>query len=251
MKTNNLKKYYFLVITVLLLIFFHFLGWLTPAQNFIRYLFKPVLQKSTLVRTTTEDNDLIKLQQTNINLLAQLKIAQQENEILKKMLEFKNKSALKLITAAVVGRNFDLTDQTVIINVGIEQGVNIGDVALSGEGILIGKIIQTEKNTSIIRLLNDNQSKIAVTILNNDKSLGIIQGGYGLSIKMLFIPRNEIIKVGDVVVTSGLEKNIPKGLVIGVVEAVENEANQPFQQAIITPAQNLGKITFVSVLKIQ
>lgn len=251
MKTNhNFKKYYWLVITLLLLIFLNFLGWLAPAENFIRFLFKPVLQAGILVSTPAENHDLIKLQQTNLNLQAQLKIAQQENETFKKMLNFQNQSASHLITAAVIGKNFDLMDQTLMIDAGAAAGVAAGDIALAGEGVLVGKIIHAEEQSAVLRLLNDYRSKVAATVLNNDKSLGVVQGGYGLSVKMLFIPRNEIIKVGDIIVTSGLEKNTPKGLMIGTVEAVENEANQPFQQAVITPAQNLDKIIFVNVLKI-
>jgi len=49
-------------------------------------------------------------------------------------------------------------------------------------------------------------------------------------------------------VTSGLEKGIPQGLLIGTVEAIEKEAYQPFQKAILNPLANLDKITLVSVL---
>ena len=66
---------------------------------------------------------------------------------------------------------------------------------------------------------------------------------------MDFIPRNEVVLVGDMVVTSGLEETIPRGLLIGEVAVAQNEAYQPFQQAVLTPSTDLTKLFIVSVLK--
>jgi rod shape-determining protein MreC len=65
---------------------------------------------------------------------------------------------------------------------------------------------------------------------------------------MTFIPQNETITPGDVIVTSGLEPLIPRGLTIGTIEAVEKEAYQPFQKAVLTPLASLNKLRVVSVL---
>jgi rod shape-determining protein MreC len=116
------------------------------------------------------------------------------------------------------------------------------------EGILIGKVIKTEKDISIVRLLSDNQSKVAATIINREKSLGIVEGGYGLSVRMNFIPRNETVKTGDLVVTSGLQEDTPRGLLIGKVAAIENEAYQPFQQAILTPSADYSRFVYISII---
>jgi rod shape-determining protein MreC len=87
-----------------------------------------------------------------------------------------------------------------------------------------------------------------VVVLNDDSSPGVVDGGYGISLRMQFIPRNENVHIGDQIVTSGLEDKIPKGLLLGTVAVVENEAYQPFQEAVLTPAVNLSKLTFVTVI---
>ena len=56
------------------------------------------------------------------------------------------------------------------------------------------------------------------------------------------------LNIGDVVVTSGLEEGMPRGLLIGTVEAVEKEAHQPFQTAVIKPFISFSKITLASIL---
>lgn len=147
-----------------------------------------------------------------------------------------------------MAKNLDTADQIIILNRGANDGIKIDSPVTSGDGVLVGKIIKVEDSISFARVLSDNQSKIAATILNSDHSLGIIEGGFGLSIKMNFIPRNENIITGDQIITSGLELGMPRGLTIGKVAAIENESYQPFQQAVITPAVDYEKINFVGVL---
>ena len=67
-------------------------------------------------------------------------------------------------------------------------------------------------------------------LLNQDRSIGIIEGGFGLTIRMTFIPQQEIVEIGNIIVTSGLEKNVPRGLVIGEVASVEKEPFEPFSK---------------------
>jgi rod shape-determining protein MreC len=65
---------------------------------------------------------------------------------------------------------------------------------------------------------------------------------------MQFVPRNEIIHIDDQIITSGLEKGIPRGLLIGRVAEVENEAYQGFQKITLVPATDLAKLNLVTVL---
>lgn len=181
-------------------------------------------------------------EQTDIYLL------EQENSELRKQMNFLQKSKFTHLGADVIGKNLDPLGSTLIINRGLNDGIKEGEPVIAGEGVLIGIIARVEQSSSVVRLINDNQSKIAATVANLDRSVGIVEGGYGLSIKMNFIPQNESITVGDVIITSGLQNNIPRGLQIGVVAAVEKEAYQPFQNAVVTPFVNLEKINLVSII---
>jgi rod shape-determining protein MreC len=113
---------------------------------------------------------------------------------------------------------------------------------------MIGKIIQVERDISVARLVNDNQSSVGATMLNRDRSLGVVEGGFGISLQMNLIPRDEVVQIGDSIVTSGLEEFIPRGLVLGTVASIENEAYKPFQKAIVTPGVDLSKLTIVSIV---
>jgi len=234
-----------------LIVFAHYLGLLNFIENKILNLFSWPLKKITFQQTKnlpstciTSTMDALPLDQ----LTAKNKILEQENLELRNQLNFKNKNQYHIITAQIIAKNLDATDQVIILDRGASDGVKKDQPVLFGDGILIGKIIKTQENISFARVLSDNQSKIAATILNSDHSLGVVEGGFGLSIKMTFIPRNENIITGDQVITSGLELAIPRGLIIGKVAAIENESYQPFQQAVITPAVDYEKISNVGIL---
>ncbi len=171
-----------------------------------------------------------------------------ENKALREQLRFFARAKLYQIGADVIGKNLEPAGNTLILNRGLSDGLFKGQPVIAGEGILIGKIVQVEDGTAMVQLINDGQSKVAATLLNHERSLGIVEGGHGLSVRMGFIPQNEAVAIGDMVVTSGLESGMPRGLLIGVVEAVEKEAYEPFQKAVITPLVSLSGLTVVSVI---
>lgn len=254
MRYNSFKKTYLLVIGIFfLIIFVHYLGILNFAEDKIRngfvFVLKPITNKLQNNNNTACLNTGV-LSTTDEQIIKN-KVLEQENEELREQLNFKKGVQSKSITAEIVAKNLDTSDQVIILNRGSNDGVLNDQPVIFGNGILVGKIIKVEENISFARVLSDNQSKIAGTILNNDHSLGVVEGGFGLSIKMTFIPRNENIITGDQIITSGLEYGMPRGLIIGKVAAIENESYQPFQQAIITPAVNYEKINFVSILSVQ
>ncbi|KKQ28100.1 MAG: Cell shape-determining protein MreC [Candidatus Magasanikbacteria bacterium GW2011_GWC2_37_14] len=262
---NKSKTFLAISVVILLTTFFHYIGLLKPLENLIRSFISPVskvmydlsleIKGQNQNFSTVEElkNAYIiseeKLLEKEI-FDSQIKLVSAENEELRKELNFLKKNSYQTLGADVIGKNIDSLGNTIIINRGEDSNLKVGQSVVVSEGVLIGKIIKVEKSNSVIRLINDNQSKIAATILNENKSIGLVEGGYGISIYLNFVPQTEKIIIGDVVVTSGLETNIPKGLLLGKVEAVEKEAYQPFQKAILTPFVDLEKIFVVSVILI-
>lgn len=261
--TSRFKTFLSISVVILLTTFFHYIGWLIPIENIIRNIITPVSQTmynfSLEFNGTTEkfssvlelENAYKNLKNKNIDnefLLAKINLLESENSELREQLGFIKKTNYQTLGAEVIGKNVDSLGNTIIINKGSQDNLRINEPVIVGNGILVGKINKVEKNNSVIRLINDNQSKIAATVLNQERSLGLVEGGYGISVYLNFIPQNEVVKVGEVVVTSGLELGVPKGLLLGKVEAVEKEAYQPFQKAVITPFVDLEKILEVSVI---
>jgi len=259
---NKKRTGIYVGLVLILLIFFHYVGAIIWLENGLIYILTPATTKIHKTTNLIKDGFLLIFIQEeivdgysscltsaeSINVLdSKIKLLEEENLELKKMLEFKNGNE-KIISAEVIGEGVDNVEQTLIINKGENDKIQTGYPVVSEAGILIGKIGKIGKNTSFVRLINDSQSKIAATIINDDKSLGVVEGGFGISLRMKFIPRDETVLIGDKIITSGLELEMPRGLLIGEVVAVENEAYQPFQQAVLKPTADLSRINIVSII---
>ena len=257
------KTYSFLGFFLLIILFLHYLGPLKTVESTLRQALNPLLSyftNSNAILTAkwqlSTDQDVILANLNNCQqnlqnqdlLKSQLKILTDENSELKTQINFKNRTTFTLVPANIIGRELNNRGQILIINRGSNDNITLNNSVIVGDGLIIGKIFNVNNDISYVRLISDNNNKLAATILNRERSVGVVEGGFGLSLRMNFIPRNEIVKVGDQVITSGLEEGTPRGLLIGTVAVVENEAYKPFQQAILTPNASIDKLSLVSVI---
>lgn len=246
-----------------LIIVMHSLGWLGIIERFV---FHSIIPISRSLYTVKEKQGVELAGFTSVEELAQAYISlqhacvikekkdidvvllQQENASLREQLRFVQRTSVTSVGVDVIGKNIDQIGSTLLINRGEKDGVAEGQPVVAEDGILIGKVAKVYSDSAIVRLINDNHSRVAATILNEEKSIGLVEGGYGISVRMDFIPQNEVITVGDMIITSGLEARVPRGLLIGKVESVEKEVYEPFQRAILSPLLPLDRLTTVSVL---
>lgn len=232
----------------------HYLGWLTgleitvrglidqPARFLYRLAIPNVGQPNQApANQTAGSGDQCAPESAAIQRL------EEENTALRDQLNFL-KAAPTHVGADVIGRNIDPIGTTVVVNRGERDGIVVGNPVIVGRGFIVGEVARVDPTTSVVRLLSDNHSKIGATVANRDKSLGIVEGGFGITVRLNFIPQNEIVRPGDVVITSGLESNVPRGLSIGTIEFVEKNPQEPFQRAILKPLADLHALTVVSII---
>lgn len=260
---KKIRTFFAILAVVVVTIITHYLGWLTPVERFVR---KGIAPGSSLLynwSVSIEDNtetfmSVEDLQQAYAALKkaylfnkidhTKMTLLEEENNALRKQLAFLSAHSFVSVGADVIGKQIDPMGSTLIINRGSRDGIKESNPVIVYSGIVIGKIARVEEDMAIIRLITDNQSRIAATLMNKEKSIGLVEGGFGLSVRMTSVPQHEMIAIGDTVITSGLEKEMPHGLIIGQVESVEKEVYEPFQRAIIASPVDLQELTIVSVL---
>jgi len=260
---RHIKTFLLIAGVCLFVILFHYMGLLKPVEVFLRQIVNPLSQDFYQWSVSVDDDEhtfdsVEELQESYKTLLEKntdqqidaTRIVLLEEEVveLKETLSFVGGVDYTYVTTPVTGQGVDPVGKTLIIGVGDREGVRVGDPVIVRDGILIGKVADVQPRTAIVRLLSDSQSKVGGTVMNGEKSIGVVEGGYGLSIRMNFIPQNEEVSIDDVIVTSGLETDMPAGLVVGTVAAVERKAHDPFQSAIVRPMQDLDHVTVVTVL---
>lgn len=172
----------------------------------------------------------------------------EENELLKKELSFVERSGTPYVSARVLAKSISHSMNRFIIDVGSSEGVQLGSAVVSGEGIFVGKIVELGAHSATVSAITDPTHSIAVSLLNESRTIGVATGSVGDLLKIEFIPTDETIGENDLVVTSGLESLIPSGLLVGVVNTVQQETGSPFQQAIVEPLTDIRRLSLVLVL---
>jgi len=264
---KKLKKYNpfikFLV-AVVLLIFLHGIGLLSPLENFLLFLTKPLnahlyswsasLNNSYNV---SQDPEVLqaKIQELN-KRISTLTVANSqylemdaENKKLRDALNFLSTNNFKAVTARIIAKQVQVNDNSdLVIDRGSRDGLTPGLGVVNEEGIIVGKIVNVKDTSATVCLTISSDCQLAAMIQNGTKTQGVTAGDLGLTIKMNYIPQLEKIAIGDMIVTSGLSDNIPRGLLIGKIAQVYNASNEVWQTATIEPLLNLDNLTIVSVI---
>ncbi|MEA2065179.1 MAG: rod shape-determining protein MreC [Patescibacteria group bacterium] len=182
------------------------------------------------------------------------KILIKENENLKATVNFLSDSGYlhgkkdNFISAYIISK--DQVDQSIIIiDKGLKDGLRAGMPVIKDRGILIGKIIKADDFISYIILTTDNRSQFAVSINDEDEISGLACGNYNLTIKMDLIPIDKDIKKGDIAITSGSEKFVPHGLIVGKIVKVDKNDNDIFQSAELAPLSSMDNLNIITILK--
>ena len=263
----DIKKTFLFGAVIGLLIFLHFVRILNPIENTLIFILNPFTTSISSIASGISDNyhdgqdkqelanQVILLEKERNQLLSenvQLKIIEEENQNLRQHLEFLTENKYNYVLANVISRGSFLksseNEQVIMIDKGLRDGIFPGLALVNSEGMIVGKIFSVEGSLSEAYLIVDQNCKLAAMIQNKDRTIGVTQGNLGLTIKMDFIPQTEEIFQGNVVVTSGLEENIPKGLVIGKVIQVNQDNNEVWQNAVIEPMVNLDSLSVLSIL---
>jgi rod shape-determining protein MreC len=135
----------------------------------------------------------------------------------------------------------------VTINVGAQQGVEAGMSVVSGGAGLVGRVTQAAPRTAKVQLLTDPESAVAA-LLQTTRGTGLVVGQPDGTLRMMYIPQEEDVSVGDIVLTSGLGGLMPKGLVVGQVTGVEQKGYETFQTATVRPAVDLTRLELAVVI---
>lgn len=178
--------------------------------------------------------------------LFDLREISQENNRLKDLLNFKQKSPLRLVAARIIARSPDNWSKSAVIDKGRYNGIKKGMVVISPRG-LVGSVVESLDNASKVLLINDPNLGIS-SIVQRSRQEGLVNGTLGTNLIMRYLPDDAQITVGDLVVTSELSQLYPKGLLIGKVVNIGREFSGLNRYAIIKPAVDLANIEEVLII---
>lgn len=203
-----------------------------------------------------EENKLLRSQIELIAVYqAKLEEAYRDIEDLKQFNELLlSMSESETISATIIQRSTENFTNSLVINIGSKDGVELGDAVISSKG-LIGKVSSVSENTSIVLLLTTELeiNKITVKIqVDPTKTSEAILEKYDpntQSYTLKLLDTNSSITEGMKVISSGSGGLFPSGLLVGTVNHVENLPNAIGLKILVKPAADFYHLNYVAVVK--
>ena len=235
---------------------------LQPVKNFVAQFTAPVQEilfsitgRLTNVRQFFINVEACRAQNEELQTLVdqliienvRLREAEIENVTLREQLNFKQANpSFELLSAQVIGRDPTNLLGYLIIDRGTAEGLAVGMPVLTHRG-LVGRITESNPHSSKVLLITDASSSVNA-LIQDSRATGIVQGRIGQGLVMRYIQQEEEIKVGDLVLTSGLGGNFPTRLIIGQVTEVRKKDVELFQEAEVRAAADFRELEMVMVL---
>jgi len=183
--------------------------------------------------------------------LLKLQEAREENARLKDLLDFQTQIATQMTTetAAVIGRDTGNWFGSIIINKGLDNGIE-ADMAVITPAGLVGRVTKVSGTTAEVLLITDPRSGVGC-LVHEKRAPGIVEGLAGGSgnLQMVHIPADLAPQQGDKIISSGLGSVYPKGIPVGTVVEKRKEKSGLFIMADITPYVDFNRLEEVLVIK--
>lgn len=235
----------------------HYLGWLRPFERPISLVLRPVqawlyqISSGMAAPAAPQTVDVPALQ-------ARLQSLEVENERLRaeiarraeaqRQLDFLSSHGLGGVVAEVIGEEVTGRFTTLVVGRGSRDGIRIGVPVIVHDGIIIGTVVTVQDAVSHVMLLSDPRSQTAGAVeTGNERVLGVVTGELGLGMRMELVPKDSQVEVGDVVTSAGLERRIPRGLLIGHVAKLEPDTTGFFYRALIQSPVRVTEVSLVSI----
>ncbi len=163
-----------------------------------------------------------------------------ENIRLQKLLHFKKKSPYQLVAVRVIARDPSHWTSVVIIDKGRRDNIrkNLAVITYAG---LLGKVVEAGNSTSKVMLLNDPNFSVSATV-QRSRQEGLVSGTLDNRLIMRYLPRDADLKLGDIIITSGLTEVFPKGIAIGTVAEIRKEFSGLSIYCLIAPKADLANL---------
>lgn len=177
---------------------------------------------------------LLEWQQTAHALAAQ-------NRALQSLLNYALDPDVNFVAGRVIADSGGMFVRSVLVNAGARHGVAKGQAVVDSEGF-VGRIAAVGDRSSRVLLVTDLNSRIPV-VTETSRERAILAGDNSGRPKLVFLPPNATVAVGERIITSGHGGVIPPGLPVGRVVSVAPTGGE----IRIQPIAELDRLEYVRI----
>lgn len=177
----------------------------------------------------------------------------QINDLYDLMDEINRNTDLNPLAANVIGHDTGNYFSVLTINVGSNHGVK-DYMAVVYDGGLVGYTYDVEENTCSVRCIIDSDATV-FGMIQSSRDQGAVKGTLGIDgnarCRMYYLPENALPRPGDVVVTSGVGMEFPKGIPIGTVRESTRGMDENKSFIVVEPIVDFQHLEYVVVYRYQ
>jgi rod shape-determining protein MreC len=184
--------------------------------------------------------------------LQQRSFKAQESVRLRDLLELKQSVPLDTLAAQVVGRDGVPWFRTLTLDKGERDGIKLDAAVISATGV-VGRVFAVGPHAARVQILLDRDSG-AAALVERSRVSGVVSGQVAgpeagsEDLALKYVSERADVAVGDLVVTSGLDRIYPKGLVLGRVRFV-GQVTGLFRDVRVEPSARFERLEEVLVVR--
>ena len=194
-----------------------------------------------------EDNEA--LLSENALLLEQLKVMNAVPDSVSFQLDSALESQFNFRGARIISNSLRFSQNHITLNKGAKDGVFPGMGVFNDQGV-VGRVKSVSENFSVAFSLLNTELSISSKIKSND-SFGSIKwdGKNSSKTKLLYVPRHVTANPGDTVVTTGYSAVFPEGIIVGIIESVEQGEDPNYLDIVVNLSTDFSKVHYVYLVE--
>lgn len=198
------------------------------------------LREEENIRLKAELSQLLREQQKYREVL-------QENKRLRELLSLKESEHRYVGAARIIAKSTDQWSNTLMLDKGTSSGIAKDMIAITDKG-LAGKISGVSASYAYLLLLTDINFSAAAR-LQESRVEGVLSGTGFRKCKLKYVPAEEEVKIGAIVITSGLDALFPQGIPLGYVTKVNKKGIGMFQDIEVLPFVDSAKLEEILIIE--
>lgn len=197
---------------------------------------------SDINRELTEENIALRTS------VIQFGEVERENAILRAAIDAKDREKFNIVLARVLYRETEMPGEYLLVDAGESRGVRGGMAVVSPSFAFVGVIVKTSGDFSHVRLVADSSSVLGA-LTQHSRVLGTVKGELGTSLSFYFdASPDSQLREGEVLITSGFDKGIPRGLAIGDIGERYESLDRVEQRALVLPFSDFSHLEEVFII---
>ena len=172
--------------------------------------------------------------------LLRLEALEAENRRIRQLMASSSALDEKVLIAEIVATAQSPYRHQITLNKGASDGVYFGQAIVDAYGVM-GQVIRVNPTSSVALLVTDPSHGIPVEINRTGLQTSARGGGDGRVLTLPFLPGNADVKVGDLLVSSGLGGRFPAGYPVGEIFDIRRTTGEHFMEASAYPSARLNQ----------